>query len=245
MLENVRDLILQNGWHLFLASFVFFLLLYFFFAYTTFYISLRLAPARKIHAAKASPEKMKRQIRFEIRQSLVSILIFALQAIFIQLAYTKGWATINWKINGFTLLPQILILFLWNEIHFFTCHWSLHRKWFFRRVHVVHHRSLSPTPFSIYSFHWFEAFLLGTVIFPPLLLYPFQYAAILSLPLLSILLNVLGHWDYDLFPHQKPSHWTRFSFRHSMHHKWSKGNYGFFLPVFDQLFHTNLKNEQS
>ena len=178
------------------------------------------------------------QVKKEIRRSLVSIVVFALLAIPVQFAYTHQLIHINWSVQVYTLLPEILVLFIWNELHFYACHRLLHHPWLFRRVHYQHHQSTIPTPFATYSFHWFEAFLLGTVIYLPISLFSFQYLALLSLPLLSILLNTLGHWDYDLVPKKSPDHWLKFSFRHSQHHRRVRGNYGFFLPYFDQLFRT-------
>ena len=110
-----------------------------------------------------------------------------------------------------------------------------------RNIHYVHHLSKEPTVFSTFSFHWVEAFLLGTVVFLPLLLYPFQLLAILSLPILSLLVNLLGHSNYDLFSKYRPEHIFKFSYRHSMHHKRGRGNLGFLLPWLDQFFKTTSK----
>lgn len=179
------------------------------------------------------------QVRKEIQNSLLSILVFSLQGIVIQLGLQQGWLFISYDINWYCI-PQIILLFFWNEVHFFLVHRVLHSPWLIRRVHFVHHISKEPTVFSTYSFHWMEAFLLGTVIIFPMLIYPFQFIALLSLPVMSILLNTLGHCNYDLFPTLAPNVFLKFSNRHSMHHKRGKGNYGFMLPWFDSLFHTTI-----
>ena len=179
------------------------------------------------------------QARTEIRNSLISIIVFSLQGIFIQRGIEHGWLHISYDINWYCL-PQMLILFLWNEVHFYFVHRLLHIPWLTRKVHRVHHHSKEPTVFSTYSFHWAEAFLLGTVIIFPLSVYPFQVAALLFLPVMSIILNTLGHCNYDLFPRAGLHSAFKFSSRHSMHHKKVKGNYGFMLPWFDVLFHTGI-----
>ncbi len=178
------------------------------------------------------------QIRKEIQNSIVSIVVFSLQGIIIQQGFVQGWLHVSHETNWYCL-PQILILFFWNEIHFYLVHRLLHLPWLIRRVHFVHHVSKEPTVFSTFSFHWVEAFLLGTVIIFPLLVYPFQVIAIISLPVMSILLNTLGHCNYDLFPKLASNVFLKFSTRHSLHHKKARGNYGFMLPWFDTLFNTS------
>lgn len=186
----------------------------------------------------------KGQIGTEIRQSLLSIFVFSIQAIPLQYLVAHGYARVSFS-NPWELLWQIPVLFLWNEIHFYLMHALLHRKWLMKKVHFVHHRSKEPTLFSVYSFHWFEAFLLGTVIFLPMILYPFHIFAILSLPVMSIILNLMGHSNHEGPSDKDPEHISRFIFRHSMHHKWSNGNFGFMLPYLDQLFNTKLPKNKN
>jgi len=177
----------------------------------------------------------------EILQSMRSIFVFSLQGIIIQQGLIWGWFNISYDLNGWFFL-QVALLFLWNEVHFFACHYLLHTKFMMKRVHWVHHHSKEPTVFSTFSFHWIEAFLLGTVIIFPLALYPFQAAAILSLPIMSLIINLLGHCNYDFFSAHKPEHILKFSYRHSMHHKRGRGNLGFLLPWLDTFFKTTHKS---
>jgi sterol desaturase/sphingolipid hydroxylase (fatty acid hydroxylase superfamily) len=237
MIKDLKDLFFESPWHSFFFTFISFTGLYFLFSFSTYYTSKHLHAKYRLHTEGYK----KAQLSQEIQLSIVSILVFSLQSIFIQKGYSVGLLEIDWNINLFTLSPQVFVLFIWNEIHFYISHRLLHARWFFRHIHKVHHYSYHPSPFSIYSFHWAEAFLLGTVIFLPLVIYPFQFLALLSLPLVSIFLNTLGHWNYDLFPHLKPASLLKFSYRHSMHHQKVKGNFGFSLPYFDKLFNTDLR----
>ncbi|MGB3585752.1 MAG: sterol desaturase family protein [Tunicatimonas sp.] len=242
MTTSVERLLFASWQQTFLLTLLAFVVLYFASAVGGNYLARWLARRKQgqfIHPQKVASQ----QIRQEISRSLLSILVFALLAIPVQMAYQRGIIQINWSVNLLTLFPEVLLLFVWNEFHFYLNHRLLHQPWFFSRVHYQHHQSRVPTSYSTYSFHWFEAFLLGTVIYLPLLLYPFQYLALLSLPVLSILLNTLGHWDFDLAPQKSASHWLKFSYRHSQHHRKVRGNYGFFLPYFDQLFQTKIKHE--
>lgn len=182
------------------------------------------------------------QKKKEIQNSLVSIIVFSIQGIIIQQGIQHGWLYISYNITWHCLL-QMFILFFWNEIHFYFVHRLLHTLPLARLVHSVHHHSKEPTVFSTYSFHWVEAFLLGTVIVFPLAVYPFQLPALIFLPVMSSVLNTLGHCNYELFPGQFFQPFFRFSKRHSMHHKKGNGNYGFMLTWFDGLFNTAISKK--
>lgn len=214
---------------------VFFSLLYFLGAAITDYLVRRKEPDLKkiVNAPK------KRQRAIEIRNSLISILVFSLQAILFQQLFAMGIFQVGFS-QPWNCLWEIPMLFLWNEVHFYCMHWLLHRKWMIRNVHRVHHWSVEPTAYSIYSFHWVEAFMLGTVIFFPLFVHNFQIYSLLSLPLMSLLVNLLGHCNHELSDESDPSSFSKYTFRHSMHHKYGKGNFGFMLPWIDQLFGTQL-----
>jgi lathosterol oxidase len=58
----------------------------------------------------------------------------------------------------------------------------------------------------------------------------------------SLIINLLGHCNYDFFSQHAPEHLLKFSYRHSMHHKKGKGNLGFLLPWLDKIFNTAVKN---
>ncbi|MEO5910229.1 MAG: sterol desaturase family protein [Pelobium sp.] len=238
-MEAISALVFENWYHAFIAMFLFFNLIYWGFSLSAM-LAFRYFERKKQLAQVDNHFLYSGQQKIEIFQSMRSIFIFSLQGIVIQQGIANDWLHISTTLSWW-LLPQIIILFIWNEVHFYLGHWLLHTKFMMRNVHHVHHHSKEPTVFSTFSFHWVEAFLLGTVIFFPLLIYPFQLWAILSLPIMSLLINLMGHSNYDLFPNHNPEHLLKFSYRHSMHHKRGRGNLGFLLPWLDQLFKTTAK----
>lgn len=182
------------------------------------------------------------QIKSEIRYSLISIFIFALYGLVTLELEKIGLLTIQWQWTWEDLLLDMIIIILWNDLHFYGCHWLLHKKWFYRNVHYIHHQSKVPTPFSTYSFHWFEAFLLSSVM---IILMPFRHlniAVIIVYPVVSLFMNNIGHMNYAVFPDLKLSQLFSSCRRHTMHHTQVKGNYGFFLPHFDMIFNTRVEN---
>lgn len=174
------------------------------------------------------------QLRREVRESCVSILIFGIGLLLPWWLLKQGWASLAVAPSWPRTTLEIIALFLWNELHFYANHRLLHTRWL-RRFHVDHHRSITPTPFSTYAFHPVEALMLGSVPIIPMLLHDFSLTALLALPVLSIVLNCLGHSNYE-FSQRSPAGWLlSASRRHHLHHALYQGNYGFLLDLFDRL----------
>ncbi len=239
-IEKAFHLVLSQWYYTSLFFFLFFSLLYFLGAFLTeWIIDRKNPPLAKIVLAEKQGQRRK-----EILNSLSSILVFSLQAIAFQYLFAKGIFKVAFD-QPWACIWEIPLLFLWNELHFYAMHWLLHRRWLLRHVHRVHHWSVEPSAYSIYSFHWFEAFLLGTVIFFPLFFHNFQAYSLLSLPLLSVIVNLLGHCNHELSEAHNPAAFSKYTFRHSMHHKYGKGNFGFMFPWLDQLFGTQLPKKNT
>jgi sterol desaturase/sphingolipid hydroxylase (fatty acid hydroxylase superfamily) len=62
--------------------------------------------------------------------------------------------------------------------------------------------------------------------------------ALLGLPLTSLFFNTVGHCNYNIFANHRSIHSA--AVQHSDHHLRVAGNYGFYLPVLDRVFHSAL-----
>ena len=184
------------------------------------------------------------QLRDELRLSAVSLLVFGVGAVLPWAFLRWGWASLAQDPGALRIAVEVVVLLVWNDIHFYANHRLLHTK-ALRRFHQQHHRSLVTTPFATYSFHPLEAALLGNVILLPMLLHDFSFAALLSLPVCSLLLNNLGHSNYDYAPGVGPNHWLAASRRHHLHHACYHGNYGFLFNFMDGWFGTRLPDDAS
>ena len=170
----------------------------------------------------------------EIKYSIGSILIFGFSAFPIIYWIRTGFISLA-PDNLFYLIVGLIILNVWNEIHFFTVHRIMHLPFFMKNVHKVHHQSVIPTVYSVYSFHWLEATLLSTV---PILIVPFisfSPSAIALYPLTSILFNYSGHCNYR-FGNGQGKSWKLFGTHHNEHHVKFKNNYGFVSDLLDRLY---------
>ena len=134
---------------------------------------------------------------------------------------------------------EIFALLIWNDVHFWINHRLLHTRRLVR-YHGDHHRSVVTTPWSTYSFHPIEALMLGNIILLPMLVHDFYFWSLASVPVLSLILNLIGHSNYDFFPSVSDTHPLAASRRHHLHHARPAGNYGFALAFMDQIMRTRV-----
>ncbi len=179
------------------------------------------------------------QLRREFIGSASSILIFGCGLVVPWWLLQSGWARLAVDPPAWQVIVEIVALFYWNELHFYLNHRLLHTRWL-RRFHATHHRSHIATPFSTYAFHPVEALMLGSVPLIPMLLHDFSFVALLALPIFSVMLNNLGHSNYEASRSAPARGWLGASRRHHLHHACYQGNYGFLLEVFDRWAGTVL-----
>jgi len=195
----------------------------------------RLGYGRRIDPRPLAPG----QIRQEIGRSSLSILIFGGGLIVPWAMLHWGWARLAVDPGWSRVLLEMVVLFVWNELHFYVNHRLLHTPWL-RRFHHPHHRSQVATPFATYSFHPVEAIMLGSVPLIPMLVHDFSLFALASLPVMSLLLNNLGHSNYEFSSMAPARGWRAASRRHHLHHACYNGNYGFLFGGFDRWLGTAL-----
>ena len=158
------------------------------------------------------------QVQNEIRHSLVSIGIFTGYGVVMVAAERHDWVTMDWSPSLPSIGVNLIVLIIWNEIHFYACHRLLHTRWLYRRVHVVHHRSVVPTPFTTFSFHWVEATMLSSVMLLLLCVWPLDIVTVSLFPAISLIANSIGHMNYAVFPRKRPSELFAACQRHTAHH---------------------------
>jgi len=234
MIKELVNAILYEYSYVQLYGLVFLYFLFLYFALAPAFLSVCKFLAKKNILHKITDRGVSaKQIRFELLHSLKSIFIFGFSAF--PVIYLV-------RIDAVTLLPDtllnvvsgILFLTIWNEVHFFVVHRMMHLPFFMKHVHTIHHKSITPTVYSVYSFHWLEALLLSTVPFTLILFFPLAPLAIFIYPLASILLNYAGHCNYR-FGDGKGASWKLFGTHHNAHHAKFTKNYGFASNLLDKL----------
>ena len=235
-IENV--LFRYSYLELFGLSFGYFLFLYF--GLGLLFLNLCKVLEKKGFISKIEPEKVsKKQVAYEIKHSLKSIFVFGLSVV--PIIYLVRIEFIDQLTNTwYNILIGVIILTLWNEIHFYFVHRLMHQKFMMKHVHIIHHKSKIPTIYSVYSFHWIEAFALSTVPLTIVPFIPFSIVAVFIYPIISILLNFAGHCNYR-FGNGMGDSWKLFGTHHNQHHSRGRRNFGFSLNVLDKWFSRHNK----
>lgn len=190
---------------------------------------------KKKYASRVSLlPRFENQIWYEIKHGLIATVLFAGYGVLIVCLFRNDVIQIN-QSNGIFILIDLVILAVWNEIHFYLIHRLMHTK-LFLPLHAVHHKSVVVTPFSAYSFHPVESLLNGSVMVIPMFFYDFEFAALLLLPVYSIILNMAGHSNVKMNVFTKLKTALRMSTRHNAHHTKFNLNFGFASPIMDFLF---------
>lgn len=218
--------------------------IYFSYAGLSLWLTRRVLPKLGIGALIESRALAKGQLGSEIVHSVASIIIFALYGVLTVWLERVAVVAIDWQPTLPVVVGNLCLLVVWNEIHFYVCHRTLHTPWLYRKVHAIHHRSIVPTPFSTFSFHWFEATLLSSVMILLLLVWPLDIISIIVFPGISLIANSIGHMNYAVFPNKSHDDFFAACQRHTAHHTRWTGNYGFYLPWIDRFLNTRVKDSR-
>lgn len=205
--------------------------------------------AHRIQARKRVDSK---QIKFEIKNTLLVLLVSSPVTLAVSMLYASGAtkltldaATIGWPMIAATFVG----LLVFNDAWFYFWHRLLHHPKLFRYVHAVHHKSVDVNPFSSYSFHWFEGLILGAWILPVALLVPIYLPVLGVLHGIGLANNIMSHLGYEFLPRwllQVPVlRWMNTSTFHNLHHTSFNGNYALMFRFWDRMLGTELPNYEA
>ncbi|CAN5306520.1 sterol desaturase family protein [soil metagenome] len=182
----------------------------------------------------------------EIFYSVLTIFIFALVPLFIlhypaiakHTFYYTDVATYG-KLWFFIAFP---LMFIIHDTYFYWTHRLMHHKRLFTYFHLVHHKSVNPSPWAAYAFHPLEAIVEAGIFIVFLFIMPVHKLHLLIFFFLMIVYNVYGHTGFELYPNGFNKHvigkWINTSVNHNMHHQYFKGNYGLYFTWWDRLMNT-------
>ena len=184
------------------------------------------------------------QITFEISHALMTIAIFTLVGGSVFYLHTRfgifRFYEDPLRYGALYLALSPILLVVLHDTYFYWTHRLMHHRHVFRTVHRAHHRSVSPTPFTIYSFHPIEAFVEG--LFIPLisLALPLHGIAVILLLVAAVTMNLVGHLGFELFGRKFwRSIWSEFlttTTYHQEHHQGGpNSNFGFYFRFWDRL----------
>lgn len=185
------------------------------------------------------------QIRREIANTFVTFLVGTSSAGAVIAFHARGLTRLSSAPAPlWVMLAWTVALLVFNDAWFYGWHRLLHHPRLFRYVHAVHHKSVDVNPFTSYSFHAFEGFILGIWIVPAAILLPIPMATIGLLQVIGLANNIMSHLGYEILPRwilRVPLlRWTNTATFHSLHHTRLKGNFGLHTRLWDKLFGTEV-----
>lgn len=214
-------------------------------AYFTFWVLFKKRwKHRRIQNKKHTPKK----ILAEMMYSLSTLIIFAFVGCIIVFLNDKGYTQVyyEWSEGGWLwAICSFILMNLLHDTYFYFTHRLMHHPKLFKHVHLVHHRSVNPSPWAAYCFHPIEAFVEAGIFFLIVFLIPAHPSVLVFFLVYMISRNVLGHLGIELFPKSFFSHaavnWNTTTTHHDLHHKNFNSNFGLYFTWWDRLLGTEDK----
>lgn len=185
------------------------------------------------------------QLRRELSYTVLTFLVGTSSVGVVQwLQHTGRASLVTAEVSPLTTVAWVVGLLAFNDLWFYGWHRLLHHPKLFRHVHAVHHRSIDVNPFTSYSFHAFEGFILGVWVVPAAVFLPLPMSALGVVQVVGLANNVMAHLGYEFLPKGLMKvpllKWTNTATFHSLHHTRSTGNFGLHTRLWDQLFGTEV-----
>ena len=191
---------------------------------------------------------MRAQIGREIFWSLASAAIYGVPAGIVAWGWnTHGWTLVYRDVSDYPLwyLPVSVLAYLAaHDAWFYWTHRIMHRPYWFKLAHAVHHESRPPTAWAAMSFHPFEA-LTGAVVIPSLVfLIPIHIGALGVVLGVMTVMGISNHMGWEMFPRWVVNgplgNWLITATHHQKHHDAYRGNYGLYFRFWDKMCGTDL-----
>jgi ferredoxin-NADP reductase/sterol desaturase/sphingolipid hydroxylase (fatty acid hydroxylase superfamily) len=142
------------------------------------------------------------------------------------------------------LFASFVFLLVFGDAWFYLFHRLMHHPKIYKYVHSVHHKSLEVTPFTVSSFHFIEAVVLGCWIIPVAFFVPIYIPMLGVMQFIGLFNNIKSHLGYELYPKWFQKTWLKYlitSTHHNIHHTRYNGNYGLMFTFWDVVCGTDFK----
>jgi Delta7-sterol 5-desaturase len=180
----------------------------------------------------------------DVLYSALSIAIFAAVSV-VTFSILKPYSNLYENIEDYGKIYygfSFVWMFFLHDAYFYWTHRIMHHPKIFKTVHLIHHKSNNPSPFTAYAFHPIEAFFEAFIVTIFAFSIPIHRSAIIIYMLFQIAYNVYGHLGYEIMPKNLNNSWLgrwfNTSVAHNMHHKYSIKNYGLWTTIWDRAFGT-------
>ena len=186
-----------------------------------------------ISAGITSTQQRKREKKY----GLLTCVVLAACSLLCRPLYTSIWP--DSLLESFL---QFSIFLSYYETYSYFIHRLFHLPPFLK-IHSVHHRCRTTTPWSAYCVHPVEAFFIGlsTPIF--MMVVPLSLGNALMLHVGGMSFTILIHSNIRLINRHKAFRFIDYFARyHHVHHHLGNRHFGFLANVWDQLLKTHQKH---
>jgi len=197
----------------------------------------------------ANRKRQLKQIRMELKNSAITVFVFALMNTFLFNGPVAGLFQVYNDAESYGNLyfwlsiPLFLVL---HDGYFYWTHRAMHHPRLYHYFHKTHHRSHNPTPFTAYNFAPLEAIVEFGFVPIALLLVPIHSGALYIVMGIMIFKNASSHAGYEIMPRSWAKlpvlGWLTTVTHHDMHHERGTGNYGFYFTWWDRAMGTEHSN---
>lgn len=216
-------------------------------AFFVWYVVIRkMISSKKIQQRFPKFKDYAREIGFSITTIFIMAFIPAIVLGSPELSkHTKFYTDIDQYGNLYFFLAFPVMSFL-HDTYFYWMHRLMHHPAVFKWVHLIHHKSVNPSPFAAYAFHPLEAIAEAGIFLVFIFTIPVHLYHLLFFFLFMIIYNVYGHLSWELYPKGFSRHWLgkwiNTSVNHNLHHQYFKGNYGLYFLFWDRIMGTIRKD---
>jgi len=190
------------------------------------------------------------QYRREIGLTIITLVIYCITGYFIGLLFHVGKTSIYLNVTDYGIIyfiASILFMVFLHDTYFYWTHRLLHQPGWFEKVHITHHLSTNPDPWTALAFHPAEA-IIQAAIFPMIILFvPVHPMALFIFLFYMIFMNVVGHSGFQIFPYREKGNkwywWKNSSRQHNDHHQYARDNYGLYFTLWDRWMNTMRKQD--
>ncbi|EQA44430.1 fatty acid hydroxylase family protein [Leptospira broomii serovar Hurstbridge str. 5399] len=209
--------------------------------FTVLYVWKHPFQHRKIQDRIAKSSQFRKEFLYSVSSVIVYTLVTFIVLTLKQYGYFKFYDKVEDYGWGYLILSVILILTI-QDFYFYWTHRLMHTRLFFKTFHKVHHDSITPSPWTAYSFSPWEA-LIHAMIMPIVAsLFPVHTIALVIFMTFQIIRNVLGHSGYEMLPSWIISNGIlkhiNTNTNHDMHHQYFRYNFGLYTTIWDSIFGT-------
>ena len=186
-----------------------------------------------------------RSILQDIRLSVHSAAVFAMATVLVlnlqDLGLTRLYSQPNqyglWYLGASYLLVLIL-----QDGFFYATHRLCHHPALFSWMHLGHHRSPQPTPWTSFAFDPPEALLQALFLVGMVMLVPLHLITLLAVLTTMTVWAIVNHLGLDrlpvCFPHHWLGRWLIGPAHHSLHHRRSDRHFGLYFTFWDRILAT-------